>query len=167
MYFKLLFHEEIIVVPHVWGGLVVSLSSDPQVVDSLPKNMKANEPGNKKCNNQSPDFQTYDYEYYFDCGKINKIKAEQAIQLFKRNYKLNKDTDGALVFIVDEDHDFEPGKSYKNHIVECLEKALNETPYFQVASLFLKRAEETRGKNPNDDASLESAYANFKNKIFS
>lgn len=89
MYIKLSFHEEIVIVPQCWGGLVLSLSTKPQIVDQLPLHIQTNKRVNERPNRDSnkTNFVPSDYDYYLNCGTTDLAIIQKALDLFDQRFK--------------------------------------------------------------------------------
>lgn len=106
MYLKLQFHEEIIKVPASWGGVLVSLKANPEIIAALPRGVSANK---RVASNQAgtkheshfkimPHFLQKkfgvqhlifpgNYDYYLKCKSKDANEIKNNLEIFLKRFK--------------------------------------------------------------------------------
>ena len=82
MYIKLSISERAIAVPYCWAGMMVTLNIKPQIIEALPPDTKANQCVHRKSTGTFPE-----YEYYYDCGGLDRKTIEKGLELFDNRFK--------------------------------------------------------------------------------
>lgn len=121
MFIKLSFHEEIITVPNVWAGMVVSLRTEPKLIRHLPKDITANQMVNRQAHHTKADSANYDY--YFKCDHHDAQLATRTIALLITHYKTTYEEQHHSLSTINTAF-FQAGELYPQHnqIIIALEQ---------------------------------------------